>query len=71
MRIVLDWRNVPVTLSGIAFHEKADRSQVFFSAEFATTVAILPSALFGERLVSLGASWAFSFQPVLPPDCNN
>jgi hypothetical protein len=40
--------------------------KVFSSAEF-TTVATLPSALFEERF-SLGASWAFSFQPVLPPD---
>jgi len=30
-------------------------------------VATLPSALFDERF-SLGASWAFSVQPVLPPD---
>jgi hypothetical protein len=29
------------------------------------TVATLPSALFKER-ASLGASWVFSFQPVLP-----
>jgi hypothetical protein len=39
---------------------------VFSPAEFAT-VATLPSALFDERF-SLGASWVFSFQPVLPPD---
>jgi hypothetical protein len=31
-------------------------------------VATLPSALFGERFCSLGASWVFSFQSVLPPD---
>jgi len=65
-------------LSVIAFHEKAGRSQVvslsflfvtrFFSAEL-PTVATLPSALFDERVFSLGASWVFSFQPVLPPDC--
>ena len=30
------------------------------------TVATLPSALFDERF-SLGTSWVFSFQPVLPP----
>ena len=30
------------------------------------TVATLPSALFDERFGSLGASWVFSFQPVLP-----
>src|ERR1700674_5582209 len=38
----------------------------FFSRRVAT-VASLPSALFMERF-SLGASWVFSFQPVLPPD---
>src|SRR5579864_2221034 len=36
-------------------------------AEFAA-VAMLPSALSEERFVSLGARWAFSFQPVLPSD---
>jgi len=41
----------------------------FFSRRVATTVATLPSALFVERFGSLGASWVFSFQPVLPPDC--
>jgi hypothetical protein len=61
----------------MAFHEKAGRSQVdlfvffvgqgFFSRPVAT-VATLPSALFVERFCSLGASWVFSFQPVLPPD---
>ncbi len=64
-------------LSGMAFHEKAGRSQVgsfvfswdkgFFSRRIAT-VATLPYALFEERFVSPGASWVFSFQPVLPPD---
>jgi len=39
----------------------------FFSRRVATD-AILPSALSMSNL-SLGASWAFSFQPVLPPDC--
>src|SRR6202451_4796938 len=29
---------------------------------------MLPSALSKERLVSLGACWAFSLQPVLPSD---
>jgi hypothetical protein len=33
----------------------------------AASVAILPSALFGERS-SLGASWVFSFQKVLLPE---
>jgi hypothetical protein len=32
-------------------------------------VATLPSALFDERFGSLGASWVFSFQPVLPSVC--
>jgi hypothetical protein len=63
-------------MSDNAFHEKAGRSQVgsfvfsldkvFLPAESAT-VATLPSALFKERFVALGASWVFSFQPVLPP----
>jgi len=61
----------------MAFHEKAGRSQESSSLFLlgmpfllcqVTTVATLPSALFDERFVSLGASWAFSFQPVLPPD---
>ncbi len=64
-------------LSVNAFHEKAGRSQVgsfvfsldnVFSPRRVTTVATLPSALFVERF-ALGASWVFSFQPVLPPDC--
>ena len=40
----------------------------FFSGRVAT-VATLPSALLDERFASLGASWVFSFQPVLPPVC--
>jgi hypothetical protein len=40
----------------------------FFSRRVAITVATLPSALFNERFVSFGASWVFSFQPVLPPN---
>jgi hypothetical protein len=60
-----------------AFHEKAGRSQVgflvflwtwFLSSRVAATVATLPSALLVSDFVSLGASWVFSFQPVLPPD---
>jgi len=62
-------------LSVMAFHEKAGRSQVaswFLLDKF----LLLPSrhcphpssALFDERFCSLGASWVFSFQPVLPPD---
>jgi hypothetical protein len=62
-------------MSVIAFHEKAGRSQgdwfwyllvMLFLASRVATVATLPSALFDERLCSLGASWVFSFQPVLP-----
>jgi hypothetical protein len=44
-------------------------SSCFGSARFPSrvaAVATLPSALFGERIVSLGASWVFSFQTVLP-----
>ncbi|MBZ5617014.1 MAG: hypothetical protein LAO23_23705, partial [Acidobacteriia bacterium] len=77
------WRNIAISLidpatgvlSEIAFHEKAGRSQagsfvfsldkVFLSRRVAT-VATLPSALLVSDC-SLGASWAFSFQPVLPP----
>ena len=65
-------------MSEIAFNEKAGRSQVgslvfsldkLFSPCRVATVATLPSALLMERFRSLGASWVFSFQPVLPPDC--
>jgi len=59
-----------------AFHEKAGRSQVGWWGFFVDmgltlpsglTDAILPSALLMSDS-SLGASWAFSLQPVLPPD---
>ena len=61
-------------LSVIAFHENAGRSQgdwfwyllvTLSLPRRVATVATLPSALFDERL-SLGASWVFSVQPVLP-----
>jgi hypothetical protein len=42
-------------------------STIFYSFSRAASVANLLSALFGERL-SLGASWAYSFQKVLLPD---
>ena len=68
--------NVASVVGVIAFHEKAGRSQVgwvvflldigFSRAEVAT-VATLPSALSKSDGCSLGASWVFSFQPVLPP----
>src|SRR5258708_7018249 len=44
------------------------RGTSFFLPAERPTVATLPSALFVERFCSLGASWVFSFQPVLPPD---
>jgi hypothetical protein len=40
---------------------------ISFPFSQAASVAILLSALFGERY-SLGASWVFSFQQVLLPD---
>jgi hypothetical protein len=66
--------NYPQTgvVSVIAFHEKAGRSQVEF--EFLLDkIYLLPSShcrhasirTLEERLVSLGAHWAFSVQPVL------
>ena len=42
-------------------------SMSLFPFSQAASVAILPSALFGERF-SLGASWVYSFQQVLLPD---
>ena len=65
-------------MSVIAFHEKAGRSQVGFlfgssvgcvghfvsSAEFALTPCFHPHSRVAIR--SLGACWAFSFQPALP-----
>ena len=73
-----EWLHRQFSMSVIAFHEKAGRSQVgsfvfsldkLFSPCRVATVATLPSALLMERFRSLGASWVFSFQPVLPPDC--
>ncbi len=57
-----------------AFHEKAGRSQVDSFLFFIRRAFVLPSGhcrhasirTLEERLVSLGACWAFSFQPVLP-----
>jgi hypothetical protein len=57
-----------------AFHEKAGRSQVGSFAFLLDKVLSLPSRhcrhpsirTLSERF-SLGASWAFSLQPVLPP----
>src|SRR5580698_11211310 len=60
----------------MAFHEKAGRSQVG-SVVFRWTRFFLPPSghcrhasirTLEERFVSLGACWAFSFQPVLPSD---
>jgi hypothetical protein len=63
-------------MSDNAFHEKAGRSQVdsflilleMVSPAELATVAMLPSALSRSESFSLRACWAFSFQPVLPPD---
>src|SRR5271156_5684793 len=61
-------------LSAIAFHEKAGRSQVDSSLASLSKVLFLPPSghcrhasirTLEERLVSLGACWAFSVQPVL------
>jgi hypothetical protein len=65
-------------LSVNAFHEKAGRSQVgsfvfsldksFSPAELPLSLPFHPHSLLSD-FVSLGASWVFSFQPLLPPDC--
>ena len=54
----------PVGVKGIRFG--ICWSRCFLPSRVAT-VATLPSALFDERFVSLGASWVFWFQPVMPP----
>jgi hypothetical protein len=59
-----------------AFHEKAGRSQVDSCFFLLGTFFLPPSShcrhasirTLEERFVSLGACWAFSFQPVLPWD---
>jgi hypothetical protein len=56
------------------FHEKAGQSQVDSFAFLLDNVFLPPSShcrhasirTLEERIVSLGAHWAFSFQPVLP-----
>ena len=61
-------------MSEIAFHEKAGRSQAHSFRFCWTKIVSLPSdhcrhasiRTLEERVVSLGACWAFSFQPVLP-----
>src|SRR5215470_1845546 len=63
-------------MSVIAFHEKAGRSQVNSWLFLQDKVFLPPSShcrhasirTLEERIVSLGARWAFSFQPVLPSD---
>ena len=58
----------------MAFHEKAGRSQVDSLFGFMGKFFLPPSShcrhasirTLEERFVSLGAHWAFSFQPVLP-----
>jgi len=62
------------SMSEIACHEKAGRSQVGSVTFSLDKVFLRPSRhcrhpfirTLDERF-SLGASWAFSFQPVLPP----
>src|ERR1700730_14751466 len=54
----------PVDVKG---HFRFLLSVSLFRFSQAASVAILPSALFGERF-SLGASWVFSFQKVLLPE---
>jgi len=57
----------------MAFHEKAGRSQVGSVFVLLDKVFLPPSShcrhasirTLEERFVSLGAGWAFSFQPVL------
>jgi len=76
-------RKIPITpttflgriVSEIAFHEKAGRSQVEFFILWATLLLfarwpLTPCFHSHSRgaIGSLGAGWAFSFQPVLPPD---
>jgi hypothetical protein len=64
-------RNLSVT----AFHEKAGRSQVDSCLAWLNKIFFFPPSshcrhasirTLEERFVSLGACWAFSFQPVLP-----
>jgi hypothetical protein len=60
----------------MAFHEKAGRSQVDWLFGFMGRFFLPPSShcrhasirTLEERFVSLGAHWAFSFQPVLLSD---
>src|SRR5208283_310685 len=62
------------SMSEIAFHEKAGRSQVDSCRASLNTIFLPPSGrcrhasirTLEERFVSLGACWAFSVQPVLP-----
>jgi len=71
-------RVTPVFSAGeIAFHEKAGQSQVgsfvftldkvFSPAESPLSPPFHPHSSRSD-FGSLGASWVFSFQPVLPPD---
>ena len=64
-------------LSEMAFHEKAGRSQVDSSLAWLDIVCFSRRVdhcrhasirTLEERFISLGACWAFSFQPVLPSD---
>jgi hypothetical protein len=64
-------------LSEMAFHEKAGRSQVDSFVFSLDKVFLFPPSghcrhasirTLEERFVSLGACWAFSYQPVLLSD---
>ena len=60
-------------MSDNAFHEKAGRSQVILDRLGGSLGFLSPSShcrhasirTLEERIISLGACWAFSFQPVL------
>ena len=72
----LDFTHNQMVLSVIAFHEKAGWSQVdsefffrdkvFSPAEWPLSPCFHPHSR--GAIGSLGARWAFSFQPVLPSD---
>ena len=47
-----------------------EHQSAYFSGRVCSD-AILPSALSRSDVISLGASWAFSLQPVWLPDCRS
>src|SRR5262245_16060641 len=76
LRLIGHGIGVDAVVGVMAFHEKAGRSQVNSVAFLFDKVFSGPSShcrhasirTLEERIVSLGARWAFSFQPVLPSD---